>query len=247
MTRNVGAIFPYHMEYTETETDFFEQLFAVEWYRPTATTQGVIEYLEEINSYIEWDICRSPNETGIAVCNVAMEKARNYIVSQLPAAPWKEGCPYLSGGFFCAAQVEYQDNTTMNINPWAFTGNALQFNTSNPCQSFGKIKIPFLPDNVSSVDIEVNGIVYKELKDGDELGWEQLQHCFPWGDLPAPELGFCDSVEGPTLWPIVQNVVNDLYPWGRVGSTRNLTIKIVGYKKRETRNAYLSDLPENMR
>ena len=250
MTRNVGAIFPYSAKYTETETDIFAQMFAVEWYRPTETTggaSGISEYIEEINRDYEWEACWAPNETGIAECSVAMGKARDYIASQVPAAPWKEECPRFSEGTFCAAQVEYQTNTMMNIRPWAFTGNALQFNQSNPCQSFGKIKIPYLPDNVASVDIEVEGITYKDLKEGDELGWEQLQHCFFWGDLPAPELGVCAYGEDAAPWPIVKNVDNDLYPWGRVGSTRNLKIKIAGYKKRETRNAYLSDLPENMR
>ena len=222
------------------EETWDELCYAVDWYKPNADNDsGTHIYLGSMSGTVAWNACMGfrddwwRGDEELAAAQAAMEAAQQQIAGAVKNAPWNGSYLYLDGGSRRGGTVSYDSaSKTTIIKDWAFTGNSLQWNISNPSQLFNEVTLNSLPGDVSAVDVAVNGKVFT-MKAGDTLDWSQLQVFFPWGDLPAPEMKSCsedpyeDYPYPPVEWPLLENVVNELYPWNSIGGQMDLELKVV--------------------
>ena len=204
-----------------------------------------------------------PEGVSLAAIRQSMENAAQEIYDANLNAPWENGGIYLDGAIRNPNDGELL--FTMNrkgsytIKQWAFTGNPLYSNTSNPAQCFGAIKIESANSGITGVTLKIGEVTF-DMAVGDTLDASVLDIFFPFGNLPKPEIGSCYAEgaepEDRIYWPTLHNVVDETYPWGNMGKKWDLKIEIVGFTCKKLNksaaptaavNAYENNLPEELK
>jgi hypothetical protein len=192
-----------------------------------------------------------------------MRAMQSEIADKVKQIPWVRSRPSMLEDWMHEEYIDIQFNDPLNLETsiarWAFCCNNPWYNTSNPAQVWAEIVISWLPDGIKSIDLEIKGKVHRNLTVGSKLGLSELAENFPFGDLPPPEILTCQFEDDSPVWSYEANIANEEYPWRRVGTYKDLTFKVVGWKCQDsntriasplpntTANAYLLDMPEEMR
>ena len=261
--KTVGGIFSYTYTMQEEDTpDPLIEYWALSWHGYKGD-----QYFEPISGDAYYNFCQAgaPEGVSLEVIRQGMQEAANEIYNENINSPWENGGLYLDGREWGPndSQGEFviKGKGSYTIPYWAFTGNELYHNTSNPAQCFGEIKLESVTEGVTSVTVRIGGVVEYELAVGETLDWTALEPFYPFGPLPKPVVGSCvwepeEVPEDRTEWPEIFNASDETYPWGNVGERFDLKIEIVGYSCKKVKsvapvatdiNAYNNALPEDLR